>query len=118
MRSIDAIIRDVNTLSFEDGYWSKMESLASEIEEHNEGAIAIEAVLRLFEQFPQQDFGSPGPLVHAIESYYQRGYEDQLVESLKRCPTEHTVWLARRIINAGDSNSERFERLVRNLRVE
>lgn len=59
----------------------------------------IDPILRLMETNPNLDFGTPGPIVHFLESYYKRGYEDALLESVMRSPTCHTVWMINRIMN-------------------
>ena len=41
----------------------------------------------------------PGPIVHFMESYYKKGYEDELLKSVKRKPTQHTVWMLNRVLN-------------------
>ena len=60
---------------------------------------AVEAILRFMENHPDVDFGTPGPLVHFVEAFHARGYEQRLVESLQRTPTPHTLWLLNRLIN-------------------
>ena len=59
---------------------------------------AVPAMLRLIERFPDAELGSPGPLVHELESI--PGYEELLVDSLQRQPQDLTVWMANRILNA------------------
>jgi hypothetical protein len=58
---------------------------------------AVPAMYRLLERFPDADFGSPGPVVHALEAI--DGYDDLLRESLGRRPAPLTVWMANRILN-------------------
>jgi hypothetical protein len=108
MRSIKEIIGNIDGLNLDGDYWRMLDSLADEIKNHPEGASIIPAVLRLFERFPDGEFGEPGPLVHAIEIYYRRGYENHLLESLQGKPTKRTQWLARRIVNAHDENEAIF----------
>ena len=60
--------------------------------------LAIPAMLGLIERYPDADMGSPGPLVHEIESI--PGYERYLEESLARAPAPLTCWMANRILNA------------------
>lgn len=79
--------------------------VVEEIEKREDAFEFIESILRLMEDNPDQYFGNPGPLVHFMEIYYKKGYEEKLVESLKRQPTKHTIWLLNRIIN--DSEGER-----------
>ena len=80
-----------------------------------EGVLAVEHVLHLFERFPDGDFGVPGPLAHAIEQFYGKGYEELLTASLRRKPTPMTIWLANRIVNADDGNSGKFLSLLQEL---
>lgn len=86
---------------------NRLAALAEEIDAHPEGAALIGPVLQLFERFPLEDFGAPGPLVHAIERYYEHGYEAQLAASL--------LWLAHRVINANDRNAAKFRDIVRRI---
>jgi hypothetical protein len=60
---------------------------------------AIPAIFQLIERYPQANFGSPGPLVHAVESL-PGSYEELLHLSLLRKPTPLTLWMYNRIINA------------------
>ena len=56
-------------------------------------------VFSLFERYPQADFGTPGPLVHLLERRFP-AYEGDLLASVSRKPTSHTVWMLNRILNA------------------
>lgn len=56
-------------------------------------------IFEVMENHPYLDYGMPGPIVHFMELYYKNGYENELIYSLKRMPTEHTVWMANRILN-------------------
>ena len=53
----------------------------------------------------QGHFGVPGALVHYVERFYKHGYEAMLVESLKRRPMSHTLWMLNRLIN-GEKNAD------------
>lgn len=63
------------------------------------GIEAVEPILRFMEKHPDLDYGVPGPLVHFVEKFYHKGYEDKLLESVARKPTMMTVWMLNRIIN-------------------
>jgi len=67
----------------------------------------VDAIIRFMEDHPSLEFGTPGPLVHFVEQFYRNGYEERLVESVKRAPTPHTVWLLNRIINGATAADER-----------
>ena len=61
--------------------------------------LYIEWILHFMEENPKIDYDMPGPLVHFMEKKYKKGYEKLLLESIKRKPTEHTVWMLNRILN-------------------
>ena len=77
----------------------RLDELMARLVENHDGQLACEAMLNVLERHPQVDFGTPGQLVHTLESY--RGqYEGLLLTSLNRQPTAMTVWLLNRMINA------------------
>ena len=71
----------------------------------------MEPLLRLMERHPLTDFGSPGAIVHYLEKFYCNGYEELLVESIKRHPTLHTVWMLNRLLQ-GSQDKERYRKLL------
>lgn len=50
------------------------------------GVETIEPILRFMEEHPEIDFGAPGPLVHFMETFYKKGYEQRLIDSTKKSP--------------------------------
>jgi hypothetical protein len=75
----------------------------------------VPVLLRFMEEHPDLDFGTPGPLVHFVEQFYRQGYEAELLASLARSPTSHTLWMLNRIINGTAEPNERA-RLLEALR--
>lgn len=73
--------------------------LAEEVADHPEGIRAVPLLLALLERNPTLDWGAPGPVVHAVERFFKRGYEPLLLESVGRAPTAHTLWMVNRVIN-------------------
>jgi len=69
------------------------------------------ALFALLERHPQADFGTPGPLVHALESL--PGYPALLADSLERQPTELTAWMANRLLNSKLVRDDRADWLRR-----
>ncbi len=67
------------------------------------GLDAIEPILGFMEENRDIDFGVPGALVHFVERFYEKGYEQKLIDSLHSKPTPHTVWMLNRIINRTNS---------------
>ena len=53
----------------------------------------------VMERLPDADLGSPGPLVHTMERW-RGGYENELVNSVRRCPSMLSVWMVNRILNS------------------
>jgi hypothetical protein len=85
----------------------RTEMLVNEWLSSNIGIESVEATLRFMEEHPTIDFGMPGALTHFMERFYQRGYEEKLLESISRRPTSHTVWLLNRVINGAKSEDIR-----------
>lgn len=74
------------------------------------GGIGLEAVshvLRFMEDNPDIDYGKPGALVHFLERFYLHGYEGELIASIRRKPTLHTLWMLNRLINGAKSSDTR-----------
>jgi hypothetical protein len=69
---------------------------------------AVPVIFALMEKYPHADFGSPGPLVHALEGAKAKLYEGELHKSLMRKPTPLTLWMYNRIIN-----EEKDQRIIR-----
>ena len=51
------------------------------------GFESVEPILLFMEKHPTLDYGMPGPLVHFLEEFYRKGYEEKLIESVSRKPT-------------------------------
>ena len=80
--------------------------LTEELSNLPDGLDAIDPILKLMERNPDFDFGCPGPLVHFVETFYKKGYEDRLCISIRRRPTPLTLWMLNRIINGCEANSK------------
>jgi len=88
----------------------KAYDLTDQIEEYENNFEFVEPILKLIEKSPNIDFGGPGPLGSFVEQHYKKGYEEILVNSLNRKPTEYTIHLLHRLINDKD-NPKRNEYL-------
>lgn len=96
-----------NSVSKED-FFDIAYDVIEEIESFKNAFDAVEPILKLIEQNPDVDFGSPGPLVHFVEQFYRNGYEEKLVQSIQRFPTSHTVWMLNRIINGSEGEQKKY----------
>ena len=72
----------------------------AKVREEDDSFEYVSFILRLMEENPNLDFGVPGPAVHFVEKFFQKGYEELLLESVNRRPTIHTLWMLNRIINS------------------
>lgn len=71
----------------------------------------IPAMFGLLERLDGVDLGSPGPVVHLLESF-DRIYEHDLKESLARHPTPLTVWMVNRLLNRRSDGREVWLQLL------
>lgn len=92
-----------------DDFIEVMDDCMQEIEESGIGLQAVEPLLQLMERHPLSDFGMPGSIVHFVEKFYKRGYEQLLISSVERCPTMHTVWMLNRVKNGEENQQEYIE---------
>lgn len=89
------------------------------IEKIRENENAFEYLNHLFtilENNPDVDYGMPGPVVHFMEMFYKKGYEELLLESVRRKPTNHTVWMVNRIMNVPNlDNKDKYMKILKSL---
>jgi len=106
----DGLLSIATSTDFVRGSYDLTDRLAAE----SGGIETVEPILRFMEGHPLLDFGTPGPLVHYLEGFYGNGYEERLIESIKRQPTSHTAWMLNRIIN-GTEESTRKRLLIQTM---
>ena len=103
METLNSIIQKMEAgMQDREDFETVMMDCMEEIEEKYNQLDSVQPLLRLMERHPLTDFGSPGPIVHFVERFYKKGYEEELLLSLKRMPTLHTVWMLNRLINGTD----------------
>lgn len=90
-----------------------MEESIEIIKSRNIGTKVIIPLLELLERNPLVNFGRPGAIVHYLEKI--DGYEEQLVKSIEKVPTRHTVWMLNRCINAHDEKESEYMSLLKNV---
>ena len=103
MEMLNSIIQKMEAgMQDREDFETVMMDCMEEIEENYNQLDSVQPLLRLMERHPLTDFGSPGSIVHFVERFYKKGYEEELLLSLKRMPTLHTVWMLNRLINGTD----------------
>jgi hypothetical protein len=73
---------------------------------------AVEPILRFMESHPDVDYGTPGALVHFVETF--SSYERKLVQSVEHRPTPQTVGMLNRVIN-GERDPKKRQALLATL---
>jgi hypothetical protein len=101
---IDKLNDSISTGDFDDA----AEEVVQRLERTTLGIDAIEPILKLMEDNPKFDFGAPGALTHFVERFHKDGYEQRLIESLQRRPTEHTVFMLSRVIWGSRGDTRRY----------
>ena len=95
----EEIIEQLNSICLAQDFVSRSANLIDGWTSTGAGVETVGPILQFMEEHPAIDLGAPGPLVHFIEGFCQKGYEERLVDSVQRKPTSATVWLLNRIIN-------------------
>lgn len=109
MNNLNNIIGKMENEIDKDNFIEFMDDCIQNIEESNIGIEAVEPLLQLMERHPLSDFGTPGSIVHFVEKFYKKGYEQLLISSVKRRPTMHTVWMLNRVKNGEDEQQRYIE---------
>jgi hypothetical protein len=112
-RSLSQIAADFDALTSADfdyssldaNAWEKVARLCDEMREINDASVCAPVMFRTMERLDDVDLGTPGPLVHKLETW--RGvYEAFLKQSVLRKPSPLTVWTVNRILNTQPSDGE------------
>ena len=112
MMELEEIIKTMENKIDSDDFEVVMIDCMETVESDYNELSSIEPLLQMIERHPLTSFGSPGPIVHFVETFYKKGYEEKLIASLKRTPTVHTIWMMHRIIN-GIDNPEYYLNLLK-----
>jgi len=96
-------------------YMERLYKLMDEVKAIGSEPALICALFGLLEKYPDVDFGSPGPIVHTLES--RNEHRDELRKSISRQPTNLNVWMVNRILNSQLSAEERgaWEQVLRDV---
>jgi hypothetical protein len=94
--------------------WDRLNLLCDEMRFVNDVRICAPVMLRTIERLDETELGTPGPLVHTLETW-RGGYEPFLLESVRRKPTSLSVWMINRILNAQPPDAEMWLALLRSV---
>lgn len=102
---ISELLQEIENLIGSDDFDYELDEKMELIKAEGAGLETVTPLLQIMERHPLDYFGMPGATVHFIETFYP-DYEPYLIESLKRRPTLHTVWMLNRCINAAPQKDE------------
>lgn len=108
---VEQLLQEIEELVGTDELEYELDGKMIQIEQEGAGLELVTPILQIMERHPLDDFGVPGAMVHFVEQFFGHGYEEKLVESLKRRPASHTVWMLNRIINGSENIQEYMELL-------
>lgn len=106
---LDTVIKEIESAVGTDDFEFTMEENIMKLEVEGVGIEAVTPLLELMERHPMDDFGMPGAIVHFVERFYKNGYEELLIESVKRRPAMHTVWMLNRVMNGSENKNDYLE---------
>lgn len=108
---IDNLLAEIEQLIGSDDFEYEMEKKVDMLKEAGTGIDTAKKLLGIMERHPLDDFGMPGAMVHFIESFDPE-YESFLVESVKRRPALHTLWMLNRCINGNNGKKDEYINLM------
>lgn len=112
-QSVDIVITNLRNFTPQnDADSGDLYELIASLEVTENSNLAIPVMFELMEKYPEADLGSPGALVHFIESV--GGYELQLIQSVERVPMYLNVWMINRLLNSSisEDKTEQFLKLL------
>lgn len=111
---LNEIVANLEKYIDTDDFEYEMQQSIEKLVNQEIGIEAVEPLLLFMERHPMSYFGMPGAIVHFVEGLPGNDYEVLLVESIKRRPTLHTVWMLNRVIN-GSHEPDKYIDLMREI---
>ena len=99
------LLKQLDELAGSDDFEFDSEEIMERLEEEGAGFETVGELLAIIERHPLDDFGMPGAVTRFIEGYYP-DFLPLLIDSVRRCPAMHTVWMINRYLNAKQSREE------------
>lgn len=97
---IREIISKIEGFEPTDEGWLELDALIQRLLASEHPERGIDALLGVLERFPEEDgYGVFWSILHALESL--PGYQNKLIESVIRSPSEMTITMINRMLNSG-----------------
>lgn len=91
--------------------WEQLDVICDDLEERGVVIDCADEMFAVMERLDDADLGSPGALVHALEST-GAAYEPHLKASVLRKPSPLSVWMVNRILNGDRRDRESWVDLL------
>jgi hypothetical protein len=102
-RTAAEVVADIRTFQPEGGNWGPLDDLLGELWATGGAGRYVPDLLAVLERFPEDDgAGVLWSVIHGVESLL--GYELELVQSVRRGPSELGVTMVGRLLNGGVSH--------------
>lgn len=98
---VETLLKQLEELVGSDDFEFESEEIMENLKAEGAGFEIIEQLFSIMEKHPLEDFGMPGAMVHFIESFYP-DYLPLLIDSVRRAPAMHTVWMVNRCLNGAE----------------
>ncbi|WP_433352946.1 hypothetical protein ACQPYV_21155 [Micromonospora saelicesensis] len=108
LQALDVLDFDVMQLDASGS--DQLGAICRELAERDDPQQWAPLLYAFMERLDAADLGSPGPLVHTLETW--PGYRPLLAESLRRKPTPLTVWMANRVLNGNPPDAPQWLQLL------
>ncbi|MGC4796530.1 hypothetical protein ACLQ3H_20795 [Micromonospora saelicesensis] len=103
-------VPDFDVMQLDASGSDQLGAICTELAERDDPQQWAPLLYAFMERLDTADLGSPGPLVHTLETW--RGYRPLLAESLRRKPTPLTVWMANRVLNGNPPDAPQWLQLL------
>jgi hypothetical protein len=104
-RSAAKILADIRVFKPVDGNWLPLDELLAEFWDTGKAKRHVRELLSVLERFPEDDGeGVLWSIVHGLEEV--PGYESELIQSIRRQPSELGVAMVGRLLNSGVSQAD------------
>ncbi|MEL6106213.1 MAG: hypothetical protein AAFU85_09255 [Planctomycetota bacterium] len=100
LSSVHQSLRSFEPTGDESNDVGRLYDITDRIEADGLAAQCVADLLAVFERNPDADLGSPGPIVHCIETVPMAESIPLLAQSLERVPTIMTLWMAERCLRS------------------
>jgi spore coat polysaccharide biosynthesis protein SpsF (cytidylyltransferase family) len=87
---------------------NQVDEICEDLKTENYPKELLEDLFKILEKNPHFNFGMPGNLMRAIEKHYKEPYyQDFVMQSIERYPTEYNLWLLQRLMNTFETDCEK-----------